>query len=70
MIDDELKRRIAAWLECYAIEGMNGRTSHRKAVELFRDVIAVPDVQHREYVGGDIDPHRQNIPWGSSEDDQ
>lgn len=65
MVDDTLKRRIAEWLECYT--ELHGRTSHRKAVDLFRDVIAVPDVQHREYVGGDLNPH--DVGYGHSEDD-
>ena len=66
MVDDELKRRITAWLEAYTIA--HGRTSHRKSVDLFREILALPEAGHREYVGGDINPN--DIPWGSSEDDQ
>lgn len=81
MVDNTLKRRIAVWLERYTYE--HGRTSHRKAIELLREVIALPDVpdldsvdvvalkkQQQVYVGGDIDPERKPIPWGASEDQE
>lgn len=67
-MNNDLKDRIVLWLQYYTVD--HGRTSHRKSVELFRELLALPEESHREYVGGDIDPHRKNIPWGSSEDDQ